>query len=1396
MDIKCQQMKSNKGLPLKIAAFSGNGFILNKLKNRPITSTEERIEIEFQTKESNSSLFCSGSETQLLRLDMVNGLLKVFLHLPITETDIQLDLAEGNNAITQNHGIYRKNKLSNNSLVFTRLLGSPNYQRLYLLHTQIIVLGGSYKLGDIYQMNSMNIISDNNFIGFISKAIFQADALEMDILEFTLSSLHGFRIQSILPLTNKTYDQVNEINPYTTNNTTEPIQFIHICDLINNMNQMITSSISFNSTTILNENMFITLKLPTFLLLDLLQNSVECIQQNSNDPINLINTLKWINIEIQFSYYATNHNGLLFLLRDDIDGRLKHYSFIKDYNEQLSNEDHLDGNLLIGAEFRHNNLYLIIQKNKQIWFDMKLYTRSNQLRNIHKLHIKYTMIWLINENNHSLDNLWPLIKINYDDSMENWMTVGPNNHYSTNNGNYLTLINNEQELKLMKNLKVVNYVYEKIWENTLWFGRTLYLSGMNYTKSIENGLFIPGIQNIHNKYQHFQGCITRVTINGLRLDLQSAVQARIRYLQSIHDERIQTITDFSFPLKCNTTNNNVTTEMLSTICSSCSLNKQHHHVQSERLSNSYLHNSSELKECQQIVYNEMFGSNHDSFQILLVNGHIHVKYIVDNKNEVYELPVFLSDGKWHHFELIHNNSYITIHLDRNVFSQRTNLTITELPVQQIIIGSSNSYESSLLPINPRINQINGYNGDIAYFSYNGLELLSYKKNNVPIQYPLNKSNLENSFEFSLNQWVIEFTAQLFQYNGCIANFQFNGHPTINLLQMAKVYPNLDCNDYIVYGCEPMTSGCASSENKNNNISPFYSSFHDFDSSDDSKNVNMCYNDGKCLNRLNTFYCACDLTTFQGHQCDEVGTTLHFGKIGSINAHSFNPNRTLTNTKQYTGFVQFQIEHNDLYIINDIFTIGLQLDIKMLHHPDKLNSMDNDFITLLFTENQFQNNLTYLHVYLEQGYLKMKFLLDGSMIVIDGPKINVQDGYYHRIRGIRSRNQILLEVDQYQTVYRLYNEFGSLLKTRYLWLGHSPLSNFSDFIQGYVTGVYYNGLRLTDLASGLQHLTFVKVTRYAEVEYTNTFQLKLGPNSPFYTKSNLRKRKKQLQLSKSSSSIFSPLVISNGFLTDFNILNKNENKCLSCTTKNDFSLDPSPLIASSHSNTLLPNSKIQPTIITFTKSLNIWLFICLILTGLILISSFGFLIYRCTQNRHFKEYNTHISYYEQSTSTNEPNLLQSIENAKINKLDKQEYDQNNHFSQNQYQQNISLCHTGYSNNLITSTSIFLGNDQYMKDKIDTLPTSLYIDNETLSNLNETYTTQNRLQHELNNQQMDDYKLDRYVNVSNWSTIQKNHGHNSNGNFLKHSNFFTYHPHQYNLHKSNIDDFTFVQNKQAM
>lgn len=112
------------------------------------------------------------------------------------------------------------------------------------------------------------------------------------------------------------------------------------------------------------------------------------------------------------------------------------------------------------------------------------------------------------------------------------------------------------------------------------------------------------------------------------MGLQSAFQARIRYLQSIQHEKIHTITKFSLPFNCD--NNNVTTEMFSNICSSfdsdklsCSLNKQYHHHhyhhyyyhhRTERLSNSYLYNFTELKDCElclvvQYVYFIFFFSN-------------------------------------------------------------------------------------------------------------------------------------------------------------------------------------------------------------------------------------------------------------------------------------------------------------------------------------------------------------------------------------------------------------------------------------------------------------------------------------------------------------------------------------------------------------------------------------------------------------------------------------------------------------------------------------------------------------------------------------------------------------------------------------------------------------------
>ncbi|TNN08502.1 Neurexin-2 isoform 1 [Schistosoma japonicum] len=1580
-------------LPLKIASFSGNGYILNKLTNRPITSTEERIQIDLQTKQSNSSLFCAGSETQLLRLDIVNGQLKVFLHLPITETDVQSNSVNGDDATIRNPYIYQKNKLStlfqldiliqskldpalrlddnqwhtiilsrsnsvlqvfiDNDLVFTRLLGSTNHQHVYLLHTQVLVLGGPYKLGDIFQMNSVNTVSDNNFIGFISKAIFQADSLEMNILEFTLSNLHGFRIQSTIPLTNK----ISHQNETSLSTIKDEIQFITICDLINSMNQM--------ESLLLSSELFLTLKLPTFSIINLLQQSIPCIEQNNN------NLMKWINLEIDFNQYFNEPNSLLFLLHDDTNRRIKHFTTINSntHNDYVTKENVI-GNFLISAEFRNHILYIIIQKSKQIWINVKLNSSLVNSHNVHKLHIKYTMIGLATNDNQSTIVIWPLVKIQYD-KIDKLITIGPIN-------NQLTILNDNEELKLLQNVQIFDHNYQTIWQNTLWFGRTLYLGGIDYASAIESGLYIPGIQNINGLRQRFHGCITRLTVNGLRLDLQSAIQSRIRYLQSVNQQTIRT--NNSFPLKCQFNNNNVIqTKKLFNICSSTntsklsySLSKIYHqrwrmlslclrnssttfnvneyhyntpilhfnglqliriqfpvqqyssllwiififqtnqlngtilctasnsqyavhivdmltaiNVEKRRLSIDDRKKFSSSIQQHQKIHNEYYVTNYDDhFQIIHVNGHIHVKYYINGKEEIFKVPVFISDGKWHYFELIHNTSHVTIHLDENTLNQRTNLTITELPIQQITIGLSTVYESSSFLINSQTTHYNsGYNGEIVQFAYNGLELLPYNKHIPP-----NQNHLENIIEFPLNKWIVEFNVQLlFEYpkeiksatydfpikfkqsdcylsmindhfehvpfsvkfsfktlndqglllfvlnkenddfllvelfngqilctihinnelitvtpsmnkdilfndlqwhtvelfrsskekdtmilrtddqtpvetftnihlsklfnfeqsisnsminiggcsvsdyikfkskinsksgfQGCIANFQLNNQQsTINLLQSTEIHPNNQCIDHIVYGCESKISECTWLQNNQDDIYQFQLNFHDYEFNNEIKNMPICYNNGKCMNRLNTFYCACDLTTFQGYRCDEVGTTLHFGKTTSIsNSHLLNQNDTLINTKPTTGFVQFQIFeytaipkllNNEQYTINNVFTLGIQFDIPVLYHTEKLKLPNNDIVTLVYAENRYEYNLTYFHVYLEYGYLKMKFQLDGSMIVIDGPKINVQDGYYHRIRGIRARNQILLEVDQHQTVYRLYNDLNSLLKAQYIWLGHSPLSNHSDFIHGYITGVYYNGLQLTELASGLKHLSFVKVTRYAEVEHTNTFQLKLGPNSPLYVNSNQRRQNKQSPL-KTLSKLVKQFTISTDFMPNLNLTNSKINKCLSCTNENSLSWNQSPL---SMSLSPITQSDIQVQMIPLTKSINIWLFICLIVTGLIVISSFSFLIYRCIQHRIIDKHNNH---YTQPITTNSlsTNQIVTLKSHKNNQQIEHLHHSNVSFHQLRYP-----IENTYELNSTEVLPLFPDSNQYLNDKFNTIPSSIYVNNnETLLNLNDT------------------------------------------------------------------------------
>ncbi|VDN14936.1 unnamed protein product [Dibothriocephalus latus] len=65
----------------------------------------------------------------------------------------------------------------------------------------------------------------------------------------------------------------------------------------------------------------------------------------------------------------------------------------------------------------------------------------------------------------------------------------------------------------------------------------------------------------------------------------------------------------------------------------------------------------------------------------------------------------------------------------------------------------------------------------------------------------------------------------------------------------------------------------------------------------------------------------------------------------------------------------------------------------------------------------------------------------------------------------------------------------------IWLGSYPGQTGSGALRGVLTGVFYNGLLLGDLAAGLSHRADVHVSRHPDIQYLANFKVKLATDSP-------------------------------------------------------------------------------------------------------------------------------------------------------------------------------------------------------------------------------------------------------------------------------------------------------------
>ncbi|TNN16623.1 Neurexin-3 [Schistosoma japonicum] len=432
----------------------------------------------------------------------------------------------------------------------------------------------------------------------------------------------------------------------------------------------------------------------------------------------------------------------------------------------------------------------------------------------------------------------------------------------------------------------------------------------------------------------------------------------------------------------------------------------------------------------------------------LIKGYLHFVFDMGSGSQRSALTTHsVTDFYWHNVELFRND------LENNIL--------------QLYIDRNKSNEQSLkIPVS---------NGDIA--------------RNFNLNDPLYIGGIS---QYVFLKWR-EKLSSYHGFQGCIGNFSVNGLPSFDLLNMAKSkYPTNwtlpVCQDQIINDCHNRPKdalNCNQIENiqknsPNNNI-------NEINDVNGKQHQTYCLNDGLCLNSWTDVNCACELTTFDGHRCMKAGTTFVYGIDYDNLSNEINMTSKIDENIGYIRFIYTDRARNTR---QDEFVLGIQTFSPNTFHNRHYyipQTHDNYITTLLFVTSLTQVG-DFIHLFLESGIVRLNYNMGGGVVHISGPNFPINDGFYHRIRGYRVDHQIILEVDDTRHTYELNSVYGKQFNNqKVIWLGHSPQLNKTDYFYGYMTGVYYNGLLLNDLAAGLSYLVYIHVTRFGNVRHLPNFQ---------------------------------------------------------------------------------------------------------------------------------------------------------------------------------------------------------------------------------------------------------------------------------------------------------------------
>ncbi|XP_069464476.1 neurexin-1 isoform X8 [Ambystoma mexicanum] len=273
------------------------------------------------------------------------------------------------------------------------------------------------------------------------------------------------------------------------------------------------------------------------------------------------------------------------------------------------------------------------------------------------------------------------------------------------------------------------------------------------------------------------------------------------------------------------------------------------------------------------------------------------------------------------------------------------------------------------------------------------------------------------------------------FQGCLASVDLNGRLP-DLISDAVL-----CNGQIERGCEVALMKA------------------DLQGPSTTCQEDSCANQGVCLQQWDGFSCDCSMTSFSGPLCNDPGTTYIFSRGGGQITYTWPPNDR-PSTRADRLAIGFSTSQKEAVLVRVDSSSGLG---------------------------------DYLELHIHQGKIGVKFNVGTDDIAIEEVNAIINDGKYHVVRFTRSGGNATLQVDSWPVIerfpagnndnerlaiarqripYRLGRVVDDWLldKGRQLTIFNSQATikiggkDRSQPFQGQLTGLYYNGLKVLNMAA--------------------------------------------------------------------------------------------------------------------------------------------------------------------------------------------------------------------------------------------------------------------------------------------------------------------------------------------